>query len=84
MLFEETCLECHTTGTGPPLSREVLAAYRSAKQLYDYVRFAMPYEDPGSLEDQDYWDIVAFLSLDRELRDTTVVLSPETAGESFR
>ena len=83
-LFEQACLECHTTGVGPKLSREVLVAYRSAERLYDYLRFAMPYENPGGLAEREYWDIVAYLSVDRDLRDATVALSPETAEQPFR
>ena len=81
--YAEYCLECHTSGVGPTISREVLAAYRTPRQLFSYVRLAMPYETPGSLEEQQYWDMVAFLLADHDLREIDVALTPDTADEPF-
>lgn len=38
-----------------------LAKFDSAGRLFAYVRGAMPYHSPGSLEDETYWRVVAFL-----------------------
>ena len=50
-----------------PLSSRVLASYHSARSLYDYIQLAMPYNEPGSLGPEAYWDIVAYLIDEHDL-----------------
>jgi hypothetical protein len=35
--------------------------YKTAQGFYEYIRKAMPWQDPGYLTDQEYWNITAFL-----------------------
>ncbi len=52
---------------GVELSARVLASYDFAGPLYDYIDLAMPYNEPGSLAPAQYWDILAYLLMDRGL-----------------
>ncbi|GEM_PF-1688962 len=82
LYFQQSCVSCHTQGgIGPELTRGVLANYRTADRLFRYVSRAMPYDAPGSLEEQTYWDIVAFLLAENGMLPDDVVLGPETAPD---
>jgi len=41
----------------------------------------MPYDAPGSLDEQTYWDILAFLLAENGMLPEGVVLGPETAPQ---
>jgi cytochrome c len=59
-----------------------LTRFQTAGQLYDFVRAAMPYQAPGSLSDEEYLAITAFLARaqgmenGRSLRADTVAEVP--------
>ena len=38
-----------------------LTDFKTAAQLYDFVSTRMPYQAPGVLSKNDYWDLVAYL-----------------------
>lgn len=38
-----------------------LGNYENAQALYDFVSTKMPYQAPGSLEEHEYWQLVAYL-----------------------
>lgn len=67
MVFLERCAKCHgargegRTGRTLVAPWDPLAGYRTADQLFAYVSRAMPFDNPGSLPDQAYWDVIAFL-----------------------
>ena len=67
-VFNTICIECHIPeggGEGPKLERRVLASYKSANRLHGYISKYMPDNKPGSLEPQQYYDVVAYLLVDR-------------------
>jgi cytochrome c5 len=46
----------------PPVTGERISArFPSALNLYDFVRLAMPYHAPGTMLDEEYWQVTAFL-----------------------
>lgn len=61
------CAKCHGANGEGALGRTLvapwdpLAGYRTADQLYSFVSRQMPFDDPGSLKAQEYWDVIAFL-----------------------
>lgn len=61
------CAKCHGANGQGALGRTLvapwdpLAGYRTADQLYDFVSRVMPFDDPGRLKAQEYWDVIAFL-----------------------
>ncbi len=38
-----------------------LDVYKTAQGLHDYIKKAMPWQDPGYLTDNEYWNITAYL-----------------------
>ncbi|MBI2390310.1 MAG: cytochrome c [Deltaproteobacteria bacterium] len=65
--FADKCAVCHgAAGEGgkkaPALiGPKALSDYKAAKDVFAYAKDNMPPDHPGSLGDQDYWNIVAFL-----------------------
>jgi mono/diheme cytochrome c family protein len=60
-VFGAHCGSCHIERE---FSGRLFAMSWSGKSLfefYDFLRTAMPYDDPGSLTAQEYTDIVAFI-----------------------
>ena len=61
-VWEASCRECHNQGgIGPRLTRPVLASRRSPGLLVDYTRLTMPYGMGGTLTDDEYRAVVAYL-----------------------
>jgi mono/diheme cytochrome c family protein len=64
-VFGDWCAICHGAaaegGEGPALDRRTLASYRSADRLFRFVSVSMPGDLPGILNEQEYFDVVAFL-----------------------
>lgn len=61
------CAECHGDGLrgDPPLIGEsFITSFHTVGELYDYTRRTMPQDAPGSLSDEMYADITAYV-LDR-------------------
>lgn len=47
----------------PPLiGLNSLGAFTTAEQLFLYIRAMMPYQAPGSLSDNEYWAVTAYLA----------------------
>ena len=80
-LYQMRCAACHEFegGIGSPLPPRVLASYRTAQLLFNYVRLAMPYEAPRSLSNEEYWLAVGHLLRSRGLVDRDAVVNEETA-----
>lgn len=82
--FGEHCAACHgDKGQGgdkaPALvGPKALDDYKNAKQAFDYTKANMPPDKGGSLSDDEYWSIVAFLVKKNDLPIT----SPLTAGNA--
>lgn len=67
-VYLQSCVQCHGPNlegeSGPPLSGETLhQAYGggTAAQLYDFTSRQMPQNMPGSLSQQQYLDVTAFM-----------------------
>lgn len=76
-LYLQNCLACHGAGGEDGLNDRLVGGHGSlttsrpvktigsywpyATTLFDYVRRAMPYQSPGSLNDEDVYSIVAYL-----------------------
>jgi mono/diheme cytochrome c family protein len=77
----------------PPVVGPLFASrYRTALDVYQFIRQTMPYQAPGSLQDNEYWELTAFLArmngvdpgqvpLDRG-RAAEFLLQPEPGGET--
>jgi len=68
-LYSQSCSSCHTdnlkgTDQVAPLVGETFVAHwqgRSVSDLFDRIRTTMPQNNPGSLSEQEYIDIIAFM-----------------------
>jgi cytochrome c len=63
--YEGSCSRCHGSnledGFSAKLSKPALANYGTVFELYEYLRAAMPKGNAGSLSNQEYFDITAYL-----------------------
>jgi cytochrome c len=85
-IFGLQCSRCHGdqgqgTEDGPSLigSNTGLRGYQTAQKLFEFVRSEMPASAPGSLQAQEYWDVLAFLLDANRLLPPGVTLGPDNA-----
>jgi cytochrome c len=85
-VFEARCAKCHGadgqgTSEAPRLIGQPngLSGYRTAKGLFDFVSSDMPFDAPGTLTPQEYWDVLAFLLDGNRVIGPDVTLGPDTA-----
>ncbi len=83
-VYAAECANCHGEqgegGTGPVLiggSRRI-ASYGDTDRLYDYVSRTMPFDDAGTLSEEQYWDSIAYLLDANELLPAQAVLGPDS------
>ena len=83
-VYLAACARCHGEqgegGTGPVLiggSRRI-ASYGDTDRLYDYVSRTMPFDDAGSLSEEEYWGSIAYLLDANELLPADVILGPDS------
>jgi len=51
----------------PLLGPNTLLRFNTALELHDYIRQAMPWQDPGNLAEDEFWNITAYLVRQRGL-----------------
>ena len=79
-VYTRDCAECHDPGgIGPPLQAANLANYGTAQGLFDYTHSTMPLDAPGSLTDQEYYDVVAYMLSNTGQLPADTVVGPDTA-----
>lgn len=79
-LFEHYCGRCHKPGgDGPELTRDALAPKGTALGLFDFVRVNMPHDAPGTLKEQEYWDILAHVLAAAGFVSGGLPVGPDTA-----
>jgi len=89
-VYAESCAECHGAngegGTGPVVigGNKRIASYGTSERLYDYVSRTMPFDEPGSLSEDAYWNVVAYLLDENALLPANTVLGPETEPIELR
>jgi mono/diheme cytochrome c family protein len=83
-VYTASCAQCHGAngegGTGPLLvgGNKRIASYQDTKRLYDYVSSTMPFDEPGSLTQDQYWNVIAYLLDANDLLPAETVLGPDT------
>jgi cytochrome c len=86
-VYLRECARCHgpIDGEGltaPPLfgaePARKLASFQTSQALYTFIRFAMPQDKPGSLPEEDYWAVLAFVLLRNGFIDEDFSVGPET------
>jgi len=86
-IYGQACAACHGAGgQGSPafpklVGNKTLAGFGNAKNLFDYVKAAMPQDRPGSLSDDDYYAVTAYLVAQNGVNaDGAVTVDPKTAA----
>lgn len=83
-VYAAECAQCHGErgegGTGPVLigGNKRIASYETTERLYDYVSRTMPFDSPGTLTEDQYWDVIAYVLDENALLTQDVVLGPES------
>jgi mono/diheme cytochrome c family protein len=83
-VYAAECAQCHGEqgegGTGPVLigGNKRIASYETTERLYDYVSRTMPFDEPGTLSQEQYWDVIAYVLDENALLPQDVVLGPES------
>jgi cytochrome c len=65
----------------PVIGTGVLTRFQTAAELYDFLRSRMPWQAPGILSDDEYWQLTAFLLDANGLPPGNTTLRPDNAGE---
>jgi S-disulfanyl-L-cysteine oxidoreductase SoxD len=87
-VYLHECARCHgpIDGEGltaPPLfgaePAKKLASFQTSQALYTFIRFAMPQDKPGSLLEEDYWAVLAFVLARNGFIAEDFAVGPETA-----
>lgn len=83
-LFVQRCEVCHIRGgMGDELRPLNFRFHGTAQGLYNYVSRAMPWGAPGTLTDDEYWAVLAYLLDKHDMLDidSDVTLGPDIAPE---
>jgi len=94
-VYAAQCATCHgpegeglpsdplvgTTPLGPGVPRTIGNVWPYAPTLFDYIRRAMPQDQPGSLSDHQVYAVVAWLLHRNEIVEEGVVLDAATLRE---
>lgn len=62
-------------------SKATLDKFQSAARLNAYIQAAMPYWRPGSLQEEENWQVTAFLLRENGIWDTTEMLDSSNADQ---
>lgn len=82
--YDSHCARCHgadlVDGFAPKLSKPTLAKYGTAQGLFDYLRQSMPKGNPGSLSEQEYYDVTGYLLFKQNMLEAGHEVGSETAA----
>jgi cytochrome c5 len=73
VVFNRSCNSCHGAGYAPVPSHWI-QRFSNAQELYNYARTRMPTSGPGSLEPEEYLQIVAWELVGYQIVSADVVL----------
>jgi len=83
-VYTGECAQCHGENgegdTGPLVigGGKRIATYESTVRLYDYVSRTMPFDEPGTLTPEQYWNVIGYLLDENQLLPQDTVLGPES------
>jgi mono/diheme cytochrome c family protein len=83
-IYDSQCARCHGAnlddGFAPKLSKPTLVKRGTAQELFDYIRQNMPRGNPGSLSEQEYYDVTSYLLFKQDLLQADQLVNSETAS----
>jgi cytochrome c len=65
----------------PVIGAETLPGLQTAADLYEYLRGRMPWQAPGTLQDEEYWQLTAFLANANGVFLDETPLGPDNAAK---
>jgi cytochrome c len=86
-VYLRECVRCHGPIDGEGVTAPALfgaepakklASFQTPQALYTFIRFAMPQDKPGSLPEEDYWAVLAFVLARHGLIAEDFAVGPET------
>jgi mono/diheme cytochrome c family protein len=77
--YRATCARCHAAGTQTGAAFATAWGGRRVYDLYSTLTNTMPQDNPGSLHDDQYADVVAYLLQMNHVPAGQVALRPDTA-----
>ena len=88
-IFAQKCASCHgNNGVGGPYSQLVNSDTSKARTIgnywpyattvFDYIKRAMPFNSPGSLSNEEVYNVTAFLLYQNKLIDSVKLLDAES------
>jgi mono/diheme cytochrome c family protein len=91
-VYLRECARCHGPIDGEGITAPALfgvepakklASFQTSQALYTFIRFSMPQDRPGSLPEEDYWAVLAFVLARHGFIAEDFTIGPETV-ESLR
>jgi mono/diheme cytochrome c family protein len=89
-VYTRSCANCHGArgeGRGPddPEAPELvgprgLTGFRHVQELFEFTRDSMPQDQPASLPEADYWNVIAWLLSQNGIASPGGPLGPANAG----
>jgi len=84
-VYAQSCQRCHGVnlegGSGPAITSVILSKYQVADRLVSYLSKQMPANRPGSLSEQQYYDVTAFILNRRGFLPAGQSLTPANAAQ---
>jgi mono/diheme cytochrome c family protein len=79
-IYAGNCRSCHTPETHTGATFNAIWNRRPLADLYSFIRERMPKNDPGSLSDQEYADVLAYVLLMNRMPAGRVELSSDSSA----
>jgi len=87
-LYKEYCSLCHGVdgqrgeGFQTPIwgSKAHIKKFEHALGLFEYMLFLMPFDNPNKINEQQKWDIIAYMMANHGAMERTKTLEPSTAN----
>jgi mono/diheme cytochrome c family protein len=83
-VWKSICSRCHGPDSDNPdapllLRPNAFKTFANGADLFHYVQGSMPGDEPSSLADEQYWDVLAFLLSQQGITNGDTPLGPESA-----
>jgi cytochrome c len=83
-VWNNVCARCHAAGSDNPDAPKLLEpppikSFVSAAGMFQYVQESMPYDEPMTLSQEQYWDVVAFILAQKGVSIGETPLGPDNA-----
>jgi mono/diheme cytochrome c family protein len=83
-VYTTDCESCHGASlegvTGPPLTQSTISRFGDAQQFENFIAQLMPLNAPGSLSQQQYYDVTAFILNKDGLLPAGETLTPDNVA----